>query len=375
MAFNLIAAYGVFSGLHFLALIPIVTFWVRSLKRGARIQSAPLRLAQLFVRISAPVYGLGVLLNAVLGAYYAAALSDRSISDSDVTLYLNLVAGLLITAGDIGITLGLYLAIIATLYVGLGRTTWWKLLRLDAPVGGALLLVLDIAFFGRNVALASGAQPTRLDRRGLLWLPLIIDLTLLAVTLGAFCAVIYTMSKIKKRGGMHVAAMEKIPTLLLSASVIWLIRCSYSVATTIKSMLPDWTREELNAQIILIPIFEVIIGATVLVLLTIVILKPVWADASLHPTTSHPAPVPIGQYPGPGPQYPQQPQQYGQSPAQYQQQVPQYGQPPAQYPQQAPQYGYPQQQQQPYTDYSNVQAQQPEVYPAGNQQQPHVYNK
>jgi hypothetical protein len=152
----------------------------------------------------------GVLLNAVLGAYFAAALSDPSIQDSDVTLYLNLVAGLLITAGDIGITLGLYLAIIATLYVGLGRTTWWKLLRLDAPVGGALLLVLDIAFFGRNVALASGAQPTRLDRRGLLWLVLIIDLTLLAVTLGSFCVVIYTMSKLKKRGEMHVAAMGKV---------------------------------------------------------------------------------------------------------------------------------------------------------------------
>jgi hypothetical protein len=363
MAFNFIAAYGAFSGLHFLALIPIVTFWVRSLKRVARIQSPPLRLAQLFLRISAPVYGLGVLVNAVLGAYFATALSDPSLRDADATLYLNLVAGLLITAGDIGITLGLYLAIIATLYVGLGRTTWWKLLRLDAPVGGALLLVLAIAFFGRNVALASGARPTRLDRRGLLWLVLIIDLTLLAVTLGAFCVILYAMSKLKKRGEMHLAAMGKIPTLLATASVLWLVRCSYEVATTIKSMIPEWTTEELNAQIILLPIFEVIIGAVVLALLTVVILKPVWADASLQPTTSHPAPVSMGQYPAQGaqyPQYPQQPQQYGQSPAQYQQQ--------------APQYGYPQPQQ-PYTDYSNVSAQQPEVYPAANPQQPHVYNK
>ncbi|KAK0651016.1 hypothetical protein B0T16DRAFT_403022 [Cercophora newfieldiana] len=356
--FNLIAGYGVFSALHFIALIPIVTFWVRSLKRIPPIQSQPLRIGLLFLRISAPVYGIGVLLNAVLGAYFAASLSNPDMQDTDATLYLNLVGGFLITAGDIGITLALYLGAIASLYVGLGQTTWWKLLRLDAPVGGALLLVLDIAFFARSVALAAGARRTRLDGRSLLWLPLVIDLTLLLVTVGAFCAVIYTQSKIKKRGEMLVAAMGKIPTLLLTASALWTVRCSYSVATTIKSMLPDWTDDELNAQVILIPIFEVLIGAAVMALLTFVVLKPVWADASLQPTTSAPAPVAMGNYSGQGPQY----------------QQPQYQQP--QYPQ--PQYGYPQNGYPPQPPYYSDAPQQPQpevVYPAGNQQQPHVYNK
>jgi hypothetical protein len=58
--FNLIAAYGVCSALNFLALIPIITFWVRSLKRIARIESPPLRIAHLLLRISTPVYGLYV---------------------------------------------------------------------------------------------------------------------------------------------------------------------------------------------------------------------------------------------------------------------------------------------------------------------------
>lgn len=130
--------------------------------------------------------------------------------ETDATLYLNFVAGFLITTGDIGITLALYLVVIGSTYVALGQTTWWKLLRFDAPVGGALLMVLNIAFFGRNVALTSGAEPTRLDERGLLWLPLLIDLTLLLVTVGAFGAVVYTQSKIKKRGEVLVAAMGKV---------------------------------------------------------------------------------------------------------------------------------------------------------------------
>jgi len=297
----------------------------------------------------------GVLISGVLGAYTAAMIADDELQSTPALTYLALTSSFLVTAGDIGITLALYLSTIASLYVGLGRTTWWKLLRLDAPVGGALLLILDIAFFGRMVALAAGATSTRIDRRGILWLPVIIELTLLIITLGAFCAVLYTMSKLKKRGETHVVAMGKIPTLLLAATSIWVVRCCYNTAVTVKAMLPSWTEDELNAQLILIPIFEVFLGAAVLALLTIVLRKAVWADASLHPTTTHPAPVMMGHYQ-------QQPSQYPQPPAGYEQHSSQYPQQTAGY-QQPPQYGYPQPQAAPYYSDATV------------QQQPHIYNK
>lgn len=133
----------------------------------------------------------------------------------------------------------------------------------------------------------------------------------------------------------------QIPTLLLVASAIWIIRCSYNVATTIKSMMRDWSENEANAQLILIPIFEVLIAAAVLAIVTTVIFKPVWTDASLQPSNSYTAPVPIGQYPQQGSTYPQPDPMYPQPPTQYP-----YSQPPPQ----APAYysDAPQQQQQPH---------------------------
>lgn len=54
-----LAGYAVFAALHFLALIPIVTYFVRSLKRITPIQQ-PIRIALLFLRISAPIYAMCV---------------------------------------------------------------------------------------------------------------------------------------------------------------------------------------------------------------------------------------------------------------------------------------------------------------------------
>ncbi len=59
--FNLTAGYAVGAAFYFLAVVPIIVFWARSLQRpAAPIQSPPLRMAHLFLRIAAPVYGLYV---------------------------------------------------------------------------------------------------------------------------------------------------------------------------------------------------------------------------------------------------------------------------------------------------------------------------
>ena len=72
------------------------------------------------------------------------------------------------------------------------------------------MLVLAIAYFGRNMALQAGASSSRADR-SLFWLPLIIDLTLLLITLGFFGTILYVMSKLKgRREPVLVNAMGKV---------------------------------------------------------------------------------------------------------------------------------------------------------------------
>ncbi len=138
-----------------------------------------------------------------------ALVAGARIRSVDAVNYVSLVGGFLITVGDIGITLALYLTGIAALYVALGKTTWWKLLRLDAPVGGALLLVLAIAFFGRAVAIEC-CTARRPDYRGIRWLIVIIVFTLLVVTVGVVVTVLYTKNKLAKKGEGLVRAMGKV---------------------------------------------------------------------------------------------------------------------------------------------------------------------
>jgi len=58
--FNLLAGNAVFAALNFIALLSILTFWIRSLNRAAPIQSPPMRLARIFLRITPPIFGLYV---------------------------------------------------------------------------------------------------------------------------------------------------------------------------------------------------------------------------------------------------------------------------------------------------------------------------
>ncbi|KAK1751206.1 hypothetical protein QBC47DRAFT_85637 [Echria macrotheca] len=283
--FDNVAGYAVNTAFSFLAVIPILFFWLRSLQQRKKspIVSAPVRLARRFVRASPPLYALGAILGGTFTAIIAAEGDDTA---DDAIVYVNLVSGLVLYAADIGITLALYLCTLGSLYAATGRMTWWRLLRLDACVGGLLLLVLDLAFFGRNVALANGATPTRIDRGGILWLPLIIDLTLLAVTVGSAATLVYVRGKLGRKGAGLAGDLGRIPTLLLVASALWIIRCAYAVATTIKTLIPDWTENEYQAQLIVYPMLELWIGASVLALLTMVVRNAVWTDPAARLTAS-----------------------------------------------------------------------------------------
>lgn len=213
MAFDFVAGYAVFTVLQFVIITPILGYWIRSLRRVSPIQSAPLRIAHLFVRAAPPIYALGSLLGAIFGAIKTADFSGVTGMDdaSYAAVFVFLVSEIFIYAADIAITMALYMSTIGSLYIVLGKATWWKTLRLDAPIGGGILLVLVLAFFGRSIHLATGtATSTAADERSLLYLPVIVDFTLLTITVGNFCTVIYVMSKLKKRGEQLTAVMGKV---------------------------------------------------------------------------------------------------------------------------------------------------------------------
>jgi len=213
MAFDFVAGYAVFTVLQFVIITPILGYWIRSLRRVPPIESAPLRIAHLFVRATPPIYAFGSLLGAIFGAIRTADFSGvAGMEDASyAAVFVFLVSGIFTYTADIAITMALYMSTIGGLYIVLGKATWWKTLRLDAPVGGGILLVLVLAFFGRSIHLATGtANTTAADERSLLYLPIIVDLTLLTLTVGNFCTIIYVMSKLKKRGEQLTAVMGKV---------------------------------------------------------------------------------------------------------------------------------------------------------------------
>lgn len=277
-------------------------------------------------------------------------------------LYLGMTSGFVLIAGGIGITILLYLATIGTMWVALGRTKWWKVLRLDALSGGALLLLFDIIYFGRGMA-DIDSNPDRFQ----FWLLLVIQLTLAILTAMIAVAALIAMSRlaVKTRETPALAAMGKvitatysftvaretdnidelqIPILLIISSVLWTASCGYSVAIVIKNWRSDYTENENNVHSIVFPLLVHWVGAAVLVMLALVIRNNVWSDASVQPTSNIPQPGPeMGQHHQPGPVHHGDGAQYNQNPQQP-------------HPQQQMPYGYPNQgqtqPQQEYVDYS-----------------------
>src|SRR5438132_11873324 len=125
--FDNVAGYAVNTAFSFLAVIPILFYWLRSLRGRSPIVSPPVRLARWFVRVSPPLYALG----AILGGTFTAIIAADSDAADNAIVYINLVSGLVLYAADIGITLALYLCTLGSLYAATGRMTWWRLLRLD----------------------------------------------------------------------------------------------------------------------------------------------------------------------------------------------------------------------------------------------------
>ncbi|KAK4184849.1 hypothetical protein QBC35DRAFT_39049 [Podospora australis] len=293
-----IIANAVLNGITILPLIAILALSWRSIRH----HSQPVKMAQAFLRAAVPVMLLATLILTAQAALLAAE-SNRPYMRLDVSraaIYLSLTGYFIEYAGAILGTLALYLATTSAYYVVIGRLRWWRLIRIDAIVGGILLFAFDIAWYAKRVS--DIEQDRVFPTYGLQWLPIIIDITLVVISLIIVSFAAYVFGPLKRRSELPVG---HIPLFLLVASSFWLMRCTYMLAVDIKTVNEDWTYGESMAQIIYDPIFDRWASVVVLALLALLLRKPLWSDpAVLLDASAHQA---LSQPYYPQPQYQQQP--------------------------------------------------------------------
>ncbi|GAB1316774.1 hypothetical protein MFIFM68171_06984 [Madurella fahalii] len=293
-------------------LLPIGIIWAFSLRRNAGFRSQVAKMAHLFIQVALPVLAIGVAMAIVAPAVLAS--NSRSTRHYQAIVYVSLTSAFIILAADILIAVAVYAAGLGVLYLVLGRPKWWKLLRIDVLCGAGLLLVIDIAYWATQ--LSAIRRGLNLDDTSLGWLLVIVDITLALLAAGVVGLVIYVWPKFNTRD--HLAA-SNIRVLLLTASILWLFRCVFVLAVDLKTIIPDWTYEEIQAQKILNPVFDLWASAAVLGLLTAIFRHPVWSDpTAIIDAPEHRATVQQPLYFQP--QWYQQPYAY------------QNGQPPSMYP-------------------------------------------
>ncbi|KAK4040619.1 hypothetical protein C8A01DRAFT_15517 [Parachaetomium inaequale] len=328
------AAWAASAALIGLAVIPLSTFWGFNLcgKRSGQ-PSQRVKFARISLQMALPVFTLAVLLAVVSPAIIATLPTStgrlRS-SDSRVAtaaVYTALTSSFTITAAGILTTVAVYLSGICVLYLVLAKQKWWKIVRLDALCGAALLLVLDIAWFAKTVSDSLNGND---DGISLAWLIVLVDITVCLLAAVVVGVAIYVAPKLKRRTDL---AVGNLSSLLLSASFLWLFRCAFVLSVDLKSIIPDWTAIELSAQKILYPILDFWVSATVLGLVTFILRNPVLCDPSAipdHPPEQQPQVyvqyVPVGFYSQP--RHGQQPQMYQQYHQYYPPQPRLYQQPP-----------------------------------------------
>ncbi|KAK3358732.1 hypothetical protein B0T25DRAFT_576981 [Lasiosphaeria hispida] len=278
--YNQFAALVARAILDLLLLIPLMIFWVFSLC-SATHQTQPVKLAQQFLRAAPPIFSVGVVslfvvevLN-IVRRYSTWNYPNTYYYTINPATWPSLTASFLISVGEILITIALYMTTLAVVYVAIGKAKWWRLLRIEALVAAAVLIVLATVLFIKNVVmyatLASGLL-------GQTWLYLIIDFTLLALAIGILGTAIYAMAALRKRDDR---TLGNIPTLLWVASTLWLLHCTYSVVGGALStnpgriILPSETRARpfLTTFLYLYP------AAAVLALLTVIVRRPVWSGS------------------------------------------------------------------------------------------------
>jgi 4-amino-4-deoxy-L-arabinose transferase-like glycosyltransferase len=117
-----------------------------------------------------------------------------------------LASSFLVTAGGILTTQTVYLGGICVLYLVLAKQKWWKLLRLDALIGAALLLIIDIAWLATNIStIRKGDGVVQI----MTYLIIIVNVSLCLVAAGVVGVAIYTAYKLKTRTYLAVGNVRE----------------------------------------------------------------------------------------------------------------------------------------------------------------------
>ncbi|KAH6632834.1 hypothetical protein F5144DRAFT_575349 [Chaetomium tenue] len=294
-------------------MIPLATFWGFNLcgKHG-RDQAQPLRLTRIFLHMAFPIYLLAIATAIISPVTAIVRLKDTDVRMVDLNWQAGwigfwgwAVSSLLATAASVLASHAIYLAGLSVWYLVLAKQKWWKAVQLDTIIATVLLIVLDIAWFGKTIA---DAFDINADRIRLEWLLVVIDLTLCLVAALNVGIAIYCATKLKRRGDLVTGNLSG---LFLAASLLWLLRCAFVLAVDLKTVIPDWTRDESDAQKIINPILDYWVSATVLGLVTFMVRNRVWSDPSVFADKGHWQQQqmyvqPVSQYPQP--QYGQQQQ-------------------------------------------------------------------
>lgn len=297
------------------ALIPLGTFWGFNLcgRRGGQ-QARPLRLTRIFLHIALPTYILAVATAIIYPATSVMRLRDPDgvvmLRNGLVGFYASVVSSLLTTAAGVIASQAIYLAGLCVWYLVLAKQKWWKAVQLDTICATVILIILDIAWFAKTLWELHDPNVGRVRIR-LEWLIVMIDLTLCLVAALNVGVAIYCATKLKRQGDLVAG---NLPTLFLSASFLWLLRCAFVLTVDLKNVLPDWTRPELSLQKIIYPILDFWVSATVLGLVTFMVRNRVWSDPSVFEDRGEWQQQQM--YVQPASQYPQP--QYGQHQQQWQ---------------------------------------------------------
>ncbi|KAK0721076.1 hypothetical protein B0H67DRAFT_578078 [Lasiosphaeris hirsuta] len=264
--------------LDFLLLIPLMVFWVSSL-RSATHHAQPTKLAQKFLKAAGPVFTLGVILLVTAEIMSIVQRYTNTSSAYYLTfiysgIYVSLTTSLFLTVGEILILAALHVTTLAVLYVALGKAKAWRLLRIDVLVSVAILIIFAIALFVKDVVMYSTHANALTGQQ---WLPLIINAILLVLAVGIFAVAIYALSALKKR---DARSLGNIPTLLLVASTLWLFHCTYSFARNIQILFfPGGPVPDVRARPFLYTFLFLYPAAAVLALLTVIVRRPVWSGS------------------------------------------------------------------------------------------------
>ena len=124
----------------------------------------------------------------------------------ETSVYILLTSSFLITAGGILTTLAVYLGGICVLYLVLSKQKWWKLLRLDALMGAALLLIIDIAWLATNI---STTRKRDGDVRLMTYLIVIVNASLCLLAAGVVGVATYAAHKLKTRTYLAVGNVRE----------------------------------------------------------------------------------------------------------------------------------------------------------------------